>query len=43
MIEISGRLLDKFDGDSSTARDLNSIAAALATKDSTLWGAAAEP
>jgi glucose-6-phosphate isomerase len=43
MIEISGRLLEKFDGDSSIARDLNLIAAALATKDSTLWGAAAEP
>ena len=43
MIEISGRILGKFDGGSSIARDLNLIAVALANKDSTLWGAAAEP
>jgi len=42
MIEISGRLLDKFDDESLIAKDLNSIAVALSKKDSTLWGAAAE-
>jgi glucose-6-phosphate isomerase len=42
MIEISGRSLSKFDSNSPVAKDLNSIAGALAKKDSTLWGAAAE-
>jgi glucose-6-phosphate isomerase len=42
MIELSGPILNKFDGESAVAKDLNSIAAKLAAKDSTLWGAAAE-
>lgn len=42
MIQISGRMLTKFDGNSSVAKDLNSIVGALAKKDPTLWGAAAE-
>jgi glucose-6-phosphate isomerase len=42
MIEISGRLLDKFDDESTIAKDLNSVAVALSKKESTLWGAAAE-
>ena len=41
MIEISGQSLTKFDSSSSVAKDLNSIAGALANKDSTLWGAGA--
>jgi glucose-6-phosphate isomerase len=42
MIEISGRLLDKFDDESTIAKDLNSVAVALSKKESTLWGAPAE-
>ena len=42
MIELSGPVINKFDGESAVAKDLNSIAAKLAAKDSTLWGAAAE-
>ena len=42
MIEISGRKLSKFDSSSSVATDLNSIAGALASKDSTLWGVDAQ-
>jgi len=42
MIELSGPILIRFNGESAVAKDLNSIAAKLASKDSTLWGAAAE-
>ena len=42
MIEISGNALSKFDSNSSTSKDLNSIAGNLAGKDSTLWGAGAQ-
>lgn len=42
MIEVSGPALKKFNGESTVAKDLNSIAEKLADKDSTLWGAAAE-
>ena len=42
MIEISGRKLSKFDSSSSVTTDLNSIAGALASKDSTLWGVDAQ-
>ena len=38
MIEISGPLLNKFNPESSCAKDLNSIADALSKKDSSLWG-----
>ena len=42
MIELSGPALQKFLGESAVAKDLDSIAAKLAAKDSTLWGVAAE-
>ena len=42
MIELSGPAINKFDGEGAVAKDLNSIAARLAAKDSTLWGSAAE-
>ena len=41
MIKISGPLLQKYDSESSLARDLNSITEKLAKKDPTLWGQAA--
>ena len=42
MIKLSGSLLAKFDGESTVAKNLNSVVAKLAQKDSTLWGPAAE-
>ena len=42
MIELSGPALNKFDGETAVAKDLNSITTRLASKDSKLWGAAAE-
>jgi len=42
MIEISGDVLNKFDSNTSVAKDLISIAGKLAGKDSTLWGEGAQ-
>lgn len=42
MIELSGPALNKFDGETAVAKDLNSMTTRLASKDSKLWGAAAE-
>lgn len=42
MIALSGKIAQKYDEHSPVAKDLNKIVSALAQKDATLWGKAAE-
>lgn len=42
MIALSGKIAQKYDEHSAVAKDLNKVASALAQKDATLWGKAAE-